>query len=101
MTTSLCSTGYSYDAEDAQNLAFAISTAKRELGAALQARGELTQIVYPESWRGMNPDYAGELAAAVINLSQRQLACWRPEHVMEWVHDYLSIARWSGIAVAS
>jgi hypothetical protein len=88
----LCSSGFAYDSCDAANLAFAIRCAKIDLGKALQDRGILTNITYTTmSGRDtgqLNPEYAGELAAAALNLGQQDLASARKADVERWVHAY-------------
>ena len=85
----LCTTNPEWDSCDAFNLAFAISMAKRELGAELQRRGHLTDITYVRSDR-LHPEFAGELAAAELNLTQRQLADFRVWDITSWADAFIA-----------
>lgn len=86
------STGYAYDAEDAENLRYAVEFAKRDLGRALQDRGILTEITFvTASGRdtgNRHPLHAGELAAAKLNLGQADLAAARAADIARWVDEY-------------
>lgn len=99
MIQHLCSAGYEVDAEDAANLAYIIRAGKYELGAALQARGVLTEIIHIGLGHP-HPECAGELAATTLNLTQRQLADWRTWDIEAWADEFVRRAN-APIALAA
>jgi hypothetical protein len=85
----LCTTNPAYDTTDALNLRFAIDCAKRALGAEIQKRGFLLDVTVIGQPGVLHTEYAGELAAAELDLTARQLADYRDWTIQEWADAWM------------